>query len=694
MTDHVQKQKNDPSHRISSILHRRKMMVMGIFLLLFSTCALLIQSLKPVYVAHAQIAFDDQDETFIKTQQHRIKSLATGRQVVAGLNLFDDENFGAKGSVNPPQFKSLNVHNTSNNGISDGISKDHAVLIKSVLAPLAVTQEPNSNILKLSYAHHNPDRASQILSAFIRHYVADQNIEDIYRQPAQSYGAQWQDSLLLSLSEAHNVLEDIKTKQTQRIGTIAKNQIDVKYKRAQETVLDLKNQLSPFLGENDTLKLTPSASVLRNSPDIQALRQDEKALKRKLEKLSLRYGDAHPKIINTKLELAQIERDIHEESHAIMLDLKIKHDHATAHLQELSAQRKKAETSELAHNDTQFDHLENALMSVEDLLAQIESASGPGVPMHVRQSSNIHVISPATPPLLPVFPNRIKLTGLSLTLSIILAMLIVILIEKNRKTFLNGGQLESTTDHACFALIPNVKGDKGKAMADYVLDHPSSDVAEAVRNLALNIKLSAKKTTRKTGQVMMLTSSKPNEGKTTLCAWLARLSARSGMRVLLIDGDLRSPCLHTSLGRKNTLSLVDYLSGAHKLEEVIDTKDPSGLHAIYGRAVPNSALDLVSSKKMDKLILSLKNDYDLIIIDTPACMAVSDARAIQKNCDQLLYVVAWHRTRKEVVHSGLSQFEKFENLQISTVLTNVDVKKHVQFGFGEVVSDYGTYKPA
>ena len=139
---------------------------------------------------------------------------------------------------------------------------------------------------------------------------------------------------------------------------------------------------------------------------------------------------------------------------------------------------------------------------------------------------------------------------------------------------------------------------------------------------------------------------------------------------------------------------MDYLSGAHKLEEVIDTKDPSGLHAIYGRAVPNSALDLVSSKKMDKLILSLKNDYDLIIIDTPACMAVSDARAIQKNCDQLLYVVAWHRTRKEVVHSGLSQFDKFENLQISTVLTNVDVKKHVQFGFGEVVSDYGTYKPA
>ena len=225
------------------------------------------------------------------------------------------------------------------------------------------------------------------------------------------------------------------------------------------------------------------------------------------------------------------------------------------------------------------------------------------------------------------------------------------------------------------------------------MENPGSDLAEAVRALRTSIKLGVKEK-RHSGRVIALTSSYTNEGKTTLSTMLARSAARTGERVLLIDADLRTPSVHKTTGRKPPNSLVDFLSGKSKPEEIIDTKDPSGMHVIYSHAVPYSALDFLSSRKMDKLIMAVRSEYDLVIIDTPASMALSDARAIQKNCDLLLYLVAWHKTRHEVVHNGISQFTKSENQEIATVLSKVDVKKHVQYGFGSVVSDYGTYQPA
>ena len=146
------------------------------------------------------------------------------------------------------------------------------------------------------------------------------------------------------------------------------------------------------------------------------------------------------------------------------------------------------------------------------------------------------------------------------------------------------------------------------------------------------------------------------------------------------------------MNKNNELSLVEYLSGQNKLEEIIDTNDPSGLHVIYGRAAPNSALDLIASSRMDQLVRSLRKAYDLIIIDSPACLAVSDARALTKLSDQIIYAVSWNKTSREIVHSGISQFPKLSNARIATVLTNIDLKKHVEFGFGEAISDYSAYK--
>jgi Mrp family chromosome partitioning ATPase len=95
---------------------------------------------------------------------------------------------------------------------------------------------------------------------------------------------------------------------------------------------------------------------------------------------------------------------------------------------------------------------------------------------------------------------------------------------------------------------------------------------------------------------------------------------------------------------------------------------------------------------MKKLVESLKQVYDLVIIDSPACLAVSDARVLAKLSDQLIYAVCWDKTPREVVITGAKQFSDLKYEDIAFVLTNVDVKRHVKYGYGDTAYYYGRYK--
>lgn len=217
--------------------------------------------------------------------------------------------------------------------------------------------------------------------------------------------------------------------------------------------------------------------------------------------------------------------------------------------------------------------------------------------------------------------------------------------------------------------------------AAYAVRNPTSIVAEAVRALR-----------QKKPKVVTVTSSFPGEGKTTLSLWMARLAAKSGERVILVDTDLRRPNVHKSIGQSNEHSIVEYLTDKKPLEQIIHKDKLSGADMIYARSVPASALDLVGSAKMDALIERLREDYDLVILDTPACLAVSDARLMASISDQTLYAVSWNTTPREAVAAGVKQFTDMRYEPLAFVLTNVDVKKHVRYGYGDTVYYYGRYE--
>lgn len=645
---------------ITHILRRRKMLIFSITFLGFSISAFTAQKLKPIYTANAQLVFEGQSSTFIKTQAAFIGSPRIAQSVI----------------------RDIGIENLSNNPKT----KDIEPIITRFQTRFSSALIPNSYLLDLEYSHHSPYLAARILNTIMDHYLDGQTSQSVHDSESVKTLARLRKNVETTL----DTLENFKNHADQERIINTNIEPTEEHKEAQLEYAKAKSKVDFFMDQSGTITLNHNSPDILNSKTIQKLNLKRVQIEQELKTLSYRYGPKHPEIIDLTAQFSTIHMQLNHEKHAIMTAIKAQYDLALTQFQTLNNPQIIPPFGYKTETKNKFNHLKEQAKYALKLYTEYENLYK-AQPMHTVAS----ILKQARVPYAPSSPNKGKILLLGTLLSFICGALITLLIETTRNNFLSGKQLEEYLNLPCYALIPKVKKDKDKPSADYVMDHPASTIAESVRALRLVLKLRAdadKGAGTQDSKVITITSSFPNEGKTTLASWMARLAAKSGERVILIDADLRRPSIHKNFGQQNTLSLVEYLGGHNKLEEIINTNDTSGLHIIYGRSVPNSALDLISSDKMEQLVRSLRKAYDLIIIDSPACMAASDARALEKLSDQLLYVVLWNKTPREVVHNGISQFTQFGNARIATVLSNIDLKKHVQFGYGNALSDYSSYK--
>lgn len=674
------------------LLGRRKMLVFGITFFGFTSCALIVQNIAPAYTARAQIMFEATNSSFIETQKIRLGSSNIAQSVIQKLKLMNDRAFNAK-AISPQKkskFKTIDPYETKLASLSNEIiAKDIEPVIARFRNNFSAQMIADSYVVNLEYRAKTPRQAAVILNEIIKHYLKDLTPE--VNSKNNDYETKIFQKLKDNAQNAHANLELLKSRIGQLKPRARINRSTRTYERAKAKYARAKAKLQPFLDENGDITFSNESLRGLRSPIMQKLKLTNASLNQKLNALSIDYGLKHPDIISLKSQIEITQKQIRHERANIIAHIKMEHDQAKAQLQSLHVpdERDTKDYDDFMRN--KLNMLREQAKEMQLIFDEYNIIYKKSLDTPEKTKKLAQILSQVSVSNIPTFPNKPKILAIGTILSFILGLLITIFVESTRHGFLSARKLEEYLNIPCYALIPKVKKDKGKLLSSYVIDNPSSTTAEAVRALKLVIKLCAEANDRE-HKVITLTSSLPNEGKTTLSSWIAQLAAKSGQRVILIDADLRKPSIHKIFGQQNTLSLVEYLSGKNKLEEVIDTTDPSGLHIIYGRSVPNSALDLVSSEKLEQLLRSLRKAYDLIIIDSPACMAVSDARALEKLSDQLLYVVSWNKTSRKTVHNGISQFTQFKNAQISTVLTNIDLKKHVQLGYGETINYYGSYK--
>ena len=634
------------------------------------------------------------DTTLVLSEVEVLKSQELGRRVVEKLNMIPDE------SSEAGAFKSLSVH-SSEMKKSNVVDQNTARSVSLFLDRLQVKPVPGSFVIQVGYTAHDPDYAALVANTVVDTYIEERlNAKFRATQKVTSWLDGRLNSLREQLRESEAAVETYKAQNNLISG--ARYELTAQQMSEMNSLLVVakseRAEAEAKLQEVQKLEKNPASfdtdSAVINSRSIQDLKKVETELLRKKADLSSRYGPKHPSIININAELKDLKAKMRSEigniRNAIKTDLELADKKVKLFEQNLNEVEglKKGEN----HSMIKLRELEREAASSRMIFDTFLETYKRSDKQEELEEADARIISYATAPEMPSYPNKPLIMSLTSAIALFIGVTLVLILEKLDNAFRSASQLETRTGYSCYGLIPSAENQGKGGLGDYILNKPSSAVSESIRTLRMILNLRAGQVGDKTPKVITITSSLPAEGKTTLSTWLARLTAKSGEKVIVVDCDLRRPNIHRLMRQTNDKTLVDYLSGDVPLESVVTKDEASGAHVIYARSVPNSALDLISSKKMKELIASLKKAYDLVILDTPACLAVSDARLLANESDYTLYIVEWDKTPREVVTTGVKQFSDFGYKNLSLVLSNVDVKRHARYGYGDTAYYYGRFK--
>jgi capsular exopolysaccharide synthesis family protein len=275
----------------------------------------------------------------------------------------------------------------------------------------------------------------------------------------------------------------------------------------------------------------------------------------------------------------------------------------------------------------------------------------------------------------------------------VLGTLLVFLIERWDADygFRSADEINAALGARALALVPDLsrRETQGSGAEDYILTKPHSAYAEAVQRIRTSLFLADSERPPKT---ILVTSSVPLEGKSTIAASLARQSAASGLKVILIDADLRRPRLHEVMGFPNENGLSEVLTGRANPEVAIKRDEKSGLDFLPAGVGVASPPDLFRSSTMRILLEETAAYYDLVIIDTPPIAAVSDSFTLSSLVDKALYVIRWEQTPRNVALAGIRQLAEAGADIAGIVLSRVDLKRHARYNYADSGYYRGNYQ--
>jgi capsular exopolysaccharide synthesis family protein len=678
------------------IVIKRKWLILAIAAVSVAIGGLRTLMITPMYTATVRIQIDakalkiveggqvEQTESgsdFLRTQIELLRSYAVAERVAALANLGDDPDFFQPREVSIRSLIRAMLKGSTGQAMPAQGKEAVQAAAGIVAGNQSVRVVPGSRLVDVSYTDPSPERAQRIANAYADAFIAS-NLDKRFQANvyAKAFLEDQLGQLKLRLEEAEKAVIAFAEKEelvvTSEKASIAEANLSAANAALGGLVADRikTEQLWRQVENVDAINLP---QFLLN-PVIQGLRATRNTLDGEYKEKLQTFKPGYPAMMQISNRMKEIDRQIAIEARAIKESHKAAYEQATQQEREMKARIEtlRVETLDLQRRGIQYNNLKREANTIRTLYEgllqrhkEVDVAGGVG-------ANNIFIVDRASPPGAPSSPNLSRALLFALMMGLGGGFGAAYLLERLDDSVRAPDEVERLSGLPTLGIIPDVGKTPNRAEKDLL--NPRSAIAEAYRSLCTALQFSTDDGLPKS---LLITSSLPAEGKSVTSYAIARHFANMGLRVLLVDADMRNPSLHKKFGVDNSLGLSNYLTGELTPPQVFQATDIAKLTFMATGPLPPNAADLLAGPRLLSLLSVGMEMFDLIILDSPPVMGLADAPLLSNAAAATVLVVGAGQSRSGQIRGSLKRLQFARGPVIGTVITKLD-SRNVAYGYG------------
>ena len=724
-------------------IKKHRWMILSIAAAVLTIVAIRVSMLTPFYTADATILLKpgnpqlleghggaagegtnsssdwDSVEDFLKTQCEILKSRTLAANVITADGLANDPIFTGR-SRKPSKGLFASWFGTAAKPepkAADANSVDSA--IGTYLGSLDIKPIPDTNLVNIVFTTPNARLSARLANAHAHAYIRE-GIE--FRTQANAEAERFLRDKLVELKEKlekselalNNYRRDkgivpglmsVDGKETVVIARLS--DLSRELTNAQVARIGLEAQVEQ-IRKNEVPQLPDAGNSSSGSSGTPSVKAQLDSAMSDYVAMAKQFKPDYPPMVRAKARIDQLQQTYNDEVKAYSAGIIASFNAAKTKEAELQDEMSRQRSQALSVNDasvgyailqrevdTNRELYNSVLQRMKDLGLAAES-----------QSSNTVIVDEAQVPGSPSGPHRTMALLQAIAFGLALGIGLAFLIEYQDKTLKTPEQVEQYLRLPNLAAVPAFTRNETRALVKRNgKDHTPalagsrelagsmsqySVVGEAYRSLRTALMLSRAGSPPKT---ILFTSAGNSEGKTVSALNTAVVFAHTGVRVLLIDVDLRRPRCHKVLALENLAGLTEVLAGACNVTDLIRPTDIDSLSFLSAGSIPPNPSELVGSDKMRDTLAQLTSEFDVVVIDSPPILPVTDAMLLSTMVDGVVLVVNSSKTSKQHVKAAYARLEFARAKVFGVLLNQVDVNsQHYQY-YRRYYGGYDTYGP-
>jgi len=570
------------------------------------------------------------------------------------------------------------------------------IVTGEVTGSLDVLNDGRSYVITVGFLSENPKLSADFVNTLMQRYISERvESRASANRDANSVVNERITDMRGEIADLEKRLNDTRTRYSlfeTRFGSLSEQQLAEVNTQLTLAKVERAQAESRYQRALDLQRGRGSAADLgdvQTNASIQNLRQREAQLRADLANLSSRLGPNHPDRRQAAAALGEVQGAIGTEIRRVVESLgsQLEISRARERVLETQLTDLRENQGELARVDADLRQLTSEITQRQGLLATLlgrseQTNTSPNTP----RQAGVRVIAEATPPLAPATPKTRLALAFGFVAGGALGAFIALLLSSRDRGYLSSEDLAADLGLPVLASMGRLPG-RGLAAspARHVATDPHNTTAETLRGLRAALRSLGRGSVPK---VVMFTSALPNEGKSSIAAGFARIAAADGLRTLLIDTDLRRPSIDRLLGVRVETGLANALEQQLSWRDCVAVDETSGCHLLLAEddEIENPR-QMLESMRFQNLLAEVQEAYNLVVLDTPPVMLVSDAVVLAYHCDAVVMVVEAELTRRGTVREALERLALGGRAIAGTVLSKA---RRSQTGQGYYSGSYSS----